>query len=209
MKLRKKIAAALALALVLQGAPGMAPKTPQIEITDIAPDEVGDVGGIQREIEMSQPGSDGIVKAYAAEGDTPSSTPTPTTSPTPTGTDGATTPTPPINVTDLNNLKFFFINGPDNYEQPDLIEMEKGTDKQNVYIGSSLGYITSDMKITKWETSEDQIISVKQAGDPGDPGNPEKPDAYNLALEVSAKRIGTASLRVEITVTVGEETRVY
>ena len=52
MKLRKKIAAALALALVLQGAPGMAPKTPQIEITDIAPDEVGDVGGIQREIEM-------------------------------------------------------------------------------------------------------------------------------------------------------------
>ena len=76
MKLRKKIAAALALALVLQGAPGMAPKTPQIEITDIAPDEVGDVGGIQREIEMPQPGSDGIVKAYAAEGDTPSSTPT-------------------------------------------------------------------------------------------------------------------------------------
>ena len=210
MKLRKKIAAALALALVLQGAPGMAPKTPQIEITDIAPDEVGDEGGGKhREIEMPQPGSDGIVKAYAAEGDTPTPTPTPTTSPTPTGTDGVTTPTPPINVTDLNNLKFFFINGPDNYEQPDLIEMEKGTDKQNVYIGSSLGYITSDMKITKWETSEDQIISVKQAGDPGDPGNPEKPDAYNLALEVGANRIGTASLRVEITVTVGEETRVY
>ncbi|MDE7328110.1 MAG: Ig-like domain-containing protein [Lachnospiraceae bacterium] len=196
MKLRKKIAATLALALLLQGTPGMAQQSPQMTVTDIVADETQNEGVAEREIQMPQPGDDRIVRAYAAEGDEADPNPNP-----PGGAgDTSPSPTPALNVTDLDGLKFFFINGPDNYEQPDLIEMRKGTDKQIVYIGSSLGYVTSDMSITKWETSEDQIIEVKST-------NPD--EERNLSLEVTANRIGTASLRVEIQVKVGEETRTY
>ena len=212
MKRGAKIAVMLILALVLQGVPNMLPHQPQVIVENVTGQE--SPPGEGKEIAMPQPGSMGLVQAYAAPTtpgaiDTPpanTDTPTPdpgTPTPDPTGTPVVTVTPPPVltpapGVT-WGEVKFYFIGGEAGTEPRDEITIPNNNRTHTVYVGCSLGYITSDMKITKWDSADEKIFTVE----------PRKGSDNHLSFELDVKGIGTAKLHAEIEVKVGDQTYTY
>jgi len=157
MKRGAKIAVMLILALVLQGVPNMLPQQPQVIVENVTGQE--SPPGEGKEIAMPQPGSMGLVQAYAAPTtpgaiDTPpanTDTPTPdpgTPTPDPTGTPVVTVTPPPVltpapGVT-WGEVKFYFIGGGRGTERN---KRKNPTHKKNTTTKKFLVMFHKDLKI--------------------------------------------------------------
>lgn len=180
LRIRAKIAATLALSLILQGMPAALPREPQMTVTQV--DEVDGKeeasGGGAREIVMPQPGSiGGVVTAYAAD---PSSTPT--IEPTPVGTP-------------FDDITFYFEFGGKLYRGDDTIDLRENTDRQRISIvgvmtdenGGEHWYTPADLNVTIADQYEERIIKLEEV-----PGN-------QWARIISFKGIGTSPIEAHIT----------
>lgn len=196
MKRRAKIAVMLILALVLQGLPNMLPQQPQVIVEDVTGQEIPPGIEEEKEIIMPQPGSMGLVQVYAADPTTPGAITTPTDPPT-------STPQP-ISTPDPNQdwgaVNFYFIGGGAGTDPKKEIVIPNNQLKHTVYVGCSLGYITSDMKINKWDSSNEKVFTVKPRDDES---------GKHLAFELTVEGLGTATLHAEIEVKVGDRTYTY
>gem|GEM_PF-1078620 len=199
MKRRAKIAVMLILALVLQGLPNMLPQQPQIIVEDVTGQEIPPGIEEEKEISMPQPGSMGLVQVYA---DTPTDSAV-TTTPDPSPTDVPTVTPPPTGTmppdATFEGLSFYFIGGEAGTDPKSEITIPNNQRTHTVYVGCSLGYITSDMAILSCNSGDKKIFDVKA-----------KEDTQNkLAFEITVNGIGTAKLDAVIEATIGGQKRTY